>query len=130
MTSRIDGAFVSNDPVISWIADDGRRRDDFAPVLVAHSTSEFAAEHLAAPQEAAPLLEVAVRDALGISTEALSTHVHRWTFGKPSGTRDTRYHLGDELVGVCGDAWSDKPRVEAAYLSGVALGKALAERLG
>ena len=126
----LDGAFVAADPIVSWIADDGRRRDDFAPVLVAHSTPEFAAEHLEAPAEAAPLMELAVRDALGIPTEAASTHVHRWTFGKPSGTREERYVLGAELVGVCGDAWSDKPRVEAAYLSGVALGRALAERLG
>ena len=125
----MDGAFVADDPVIAWIADDGRRRDDFAPVLVAHSTPAFAAEHLEAPQEAAPLMELAVRDALGISTEATSTHVHRWTFAKPSGTREERYFLGEDLVGVCGDAWSDKPRVESAYLSGVALGRALAERL-
>ena len=126
----MDGAFVADDPIIAWIADDGRRRGDHAPVLVAHSTAEFAAEHLAAPQEAAPLMEVAVRDALGIATEAVSTHLHRWTFGKPTGRREERYFLGEELIGVCGDAWSDKPRVEAAYLSGVALGRALAERLG
>lgn len=126
----MDGAFVAGDPILAWIADDGRRRDDFAPVLVAHSTPEFAAEHLEAPQEAAPLMELAVRDALGIETEAVSAHVHRWTFGKPSGTRHERYFLGDDLIGVCGDAWSDKPRVEAAYLSGVALGRALAEKLG
>ncbi len=126
----MDGAFVADDPIVSWIADDGRRRDDFAPVLVAHSTAEFAAQHLDAPQEAGPLMEVAVRDALRISAPAVSTHVQRWTFAKPRGTREERYHLGEELIGVCGDAWSDKPRVEAAYLSGVALGAALAERLG
>ena len=126
----MDGAFVTDDPILAWIADDGRRRGDRAPVLVAHSTAEFAAEHLAAPQEAAPLMEVAVRDALGIATEAASTHLHRWTFAKPSGRREDRYFLGEDRVGVCGDAWSDKPRVEAAYLSGVALGRALAQRLG
>ncbi|RYZ25527.1 MAG: NADP transhydrogenase subunit alpha, partial [Propionibacteriaceae bacterium] len=39
------------------------------------------------------------------------------------------YFLDENLVGVCGDAWSDKPRVESAYLSGRALGEALLERL-
>ena len=63
------------------------------------------------------------RAALGIATEAASTHLHRWTFAKPSGRRENRYFLGEDLVGVCGDAWSDKPRVEAAYLSGLALGE-------
>lgn len=125
----IDGAFVSNDPVISWIADDGRRRDDFAPVLVAHSTAEFAAEHLAAPEQATPLMVLAVRDALNIATEPESASVHRWSFGRPTGTREQRYFLGEQRIGLCGDSWSTKPRVEAAYLSGVALGEALAARL-
>lgn len=129
----VQGAFVAGDDVISWIADDGRRRGDGAPVLVAHSTPDFAAEHLDAPDEAAGPMAVAVRDALGIETEPVSTHVHRWTFGKPSGSREEPYALDDSLdgalVGVCGDAFSDRPRVEAAYLSGTALGEALAERL-
>ena len=60
----VDGVFVSDHPVIAWIADDGRRRGDDAPVLVAHSTSEFAAQHLEAPDEAAPSLVEAVRDVL------------------------------------------------------------------
>lgn len=125
----IDGAFVSRDPVIAWIADDGRRRSDLAPVLVAHSTPEFAAEHLAAPEQATPLMVLAVRDALGIAEEPESASVHRWSFARPTGTREQRYFLGDQGIGCCGDSWSDKPRVEAAYLSGVALGEALAAQL-
>jgi renalase len=125
----VDGAFVADDPILSWVADDGRRRGDGAPVLVAHSTPAFAAEHLAAPAEAAGPMTAALRDALGIDTEPTSTHVHRWTFGKPTGTREQAYFLDEHLVGVCGDAWSDKPRVESAYLSGRALGQALVERL-
>ena len=125
----VDGAFVADDPILSWVADDGRRRGDGAPVLVAHSTPAFAAEHLVAPGEAAGPMTAALRDALGIDTEPASTHVHRWTFGKPAGTREQPYFLDELLVGVCGDAWSDKPRVESAYLSGRALGEALVERL-
>jgi renalase len=126
----LDGAFVAQDPLVAWIADDGRRRGDDAPVLVAHSTPEFAAEHLVAPDEAAPLLTLAVRDLLGIADESAATQVHRWTFAKPTRRRDETFFLGDALVGLCGDAWSDRPRVESAYLSGRALGAALAERLG
>ena len=126
----VDGAFVADDPVISWIADDGRHRGDGAPVLVAHSTGDFAAEHLVAPGEAAGPMTLALRDALGIATEPVSTHVHRWTFGKPTGHRTEPFALDDAaLVGVCGDAFSDRPRVESAYLSGRALGEALGERL-
>ena len=88
-----DGAFVSGDPILSWIADDGRRRDDFAPVLVAHSTPEFAAEHLHAPQQATPLMELALRDVLGIETAATTAQVHRWSFARPTGQRSERYFL-------------------------------------
>jgi len=125
----LDGVFVSGDPILSWIADDGRRRDDFAPVLVAHSTPEFAAEHLAAPEQAGPLLELATRDVLGIETEAVSRTVQPWPFARPAARRNERFLLTDRLIGFCGDAWSDKPRVEAAYLSGIALGQAVVERL-
>ena len=128
-TWDLDGAFVANDPLVAWIADDGRRRGDDAPVLVAHSTSEFAAEHLDAPQEAAPLLALAVRDALGLDAEPVSTHVQRWTFAKPTGRREARFFLGDALVGLCGDAWSDKPRVESAFRSGLDFAHALIARL-
>jgi renalase len=126
----VQGAFVAGNPVLSWVADDGRRRGDGAPVLVAHSTAEFAAEHLDAPDEAAGPMSVALRDVLGIDSEPTSTHVHRWTFGKPTGNRAEPFALDQtNLVGVCGDAFSDRPRVEAAYLSGRALGEALLERL-
>ena len=127
----VQGAFVADDPVLTWVADDGRRRGDGAPVLVAHSTAAFAAEHLAAPAEAAGPMTVALRDVFGIATEPTSTHVHRWTFGKPSGQREEPYALDEERrVGVCGDAFSDRPRVEAAYLSGRELGEELVRRLG
>lgn len=126
----LDGAFVSDDPILSWIADDGRRRDDFAPVLVAHSTPEFAAEHLHAPEQATPLMELALRDVLGIETAATAARVHRWTFARPTRGRTESFLLTEQRIGFCGDAWSDKPRVEAAYRSGLALGRAVAERVG
>lgn len=59
----------------------------------------------------------------------MSTHVHRWTFAKPTGRREVTFFLGDAMVGLCGDAWSDKPRVESAYRSGLDLAHALATRL-
>ncbi len=126
----VDGVFVADHPELSWIADDGRRRGDGAPVLVAHSTPEFAAKHLDAPEQAAGPLSVAVRGVFGIDTEPVATHVHRWTFAKPTGQREQPFFLGEAGVGLCGDAWSTRPRVESAYLSGVALGGALAQRLG
>lgn len=125
----VDGVFVAKHPLISWIADDGRRRGDDAPVLVAHSSSEFAAEHLDGPDQTIPVLVRAVRDVLKIDVAPESTRIHRWTYARPTGRRQRPYFLSDANIGMCGDAWSEKPRVEAAYLSGRALGEALAQRL-
>ncbi|MBC2933688.1 FAD-dependent oxidoreductase [Nocardioides sp. zg-1228] len=128
---RFEGAFVNGDPDVGWIADDGRRRGDDAPVLVAHSTPERAARHLDDPAAAAPAVVGAVRRLVG-AAEPDDVHVHRWTFARPVGRRDDPFALveGARLVGVCGDGWGQRPRVEAAWLSGVRLGRALAERLG
>jgi len=121
----LDGVFVAGDDALAWIADDGRRRGDSAPVLVAHSTPGLARRHLESPDDAtAPLLE-AVQRVLRIDDPPTSTHIHRWTFGKPTGTRPARFFLGKAAIGLCGDAWSDKPRVESAYLSGLAVGRAV-----
>ena len=129
-TGRFDGAFVNDDPDVAWIADDGRRRGDDAPVLVAHSTPALAARHLDDPSGAAPGVLRAVQRLLDVGDPA-DVHVHRWTFARPTGRRDEPYLLvdGDRPVGVCGDGWGETPKVETAWLSGTRLGRALAARL-
>lgn len=130
-TGRFDGAFVNDDPTLAWVADDGRRRGDDAPVLVAHSTPGFASGHLDDPAAASPAMVAALRRVLDLP-EPEDVHVHRWTFARPTGERDEPFGLveGDRLVGVCGDGWGSTPKVETAWLSGVRLGRALAARLG
>ena len=127
-----DGCFV--DPgarggdLLAWVADDGRRRGDDAPVLVAHSTSPFAARHLEDPSAAVPDLQAALDALLGCGEPAWS-HVHRWSYARPAEPREQPFHLGDARVGLCGDGWGS-PRLETAWLSGTALGEELAVRLG
>jgi renalase len=125
----LDGAFVNGDPVLGWVADDGRRRGDGAAVLVAHSTADFAADHLEDPAAAEPALVEALRKQLEIPTPPAYASVHRWSFARPARQRDDPCFLGDDRLGVCGDGWHGKSRVEGAYLSGRALGRAIAERL-
>lgn len=124
----LDGAFVQDDPELSWIADDGRRRGDGAPVLVAHSTSPFASPHLDQPQLAAEPMLAALMRIMEIDRPPEWTYLHRWSLAKPAEAREETYHLGAAMVGLCGDGWGS-PRVETAWLSGRALGRALAERL-
>jgi predicted NAD/FAD-dependent oxidoreductase len=126
---QLDGAFVHGDPVLAWVADDGRRRGDAAPVLVAHSTGDFAAAHLEDPAAAQPAMVEALRRRFEIPAAPAYADVHRWSFARPTKQRDDPYLLGDDRLGVCGDGWHGKSRVEGAYLSGRALGRAIAERL-
>lgn len=130
----VDGVFVNESPLLSWIADDGRRRGDDAAVLVAHSTSVLAAAYLDDPDRAVSPMLRELQTVLDIAHEPRWAAVHRWSLSRPHTARphastDAPFHLGERLVGLCGDAWSPRPRVEAAYLSGHLLGQALVDRL-
>lgn len=124
------GWFVSDHPDLTWIADDGSRRGDGAPVLVAHATAPRASLHLTDPTGAADDLLAAVREILDVPTESPDlVHVQRWTFSRPAHSRPATFGLTDDLVGLCGDSWGLKSSVGTAYASGLALGRALAHRL-
>jgi renalase len=125
---EVDGVFVQDDPELSWVADDGRRRGDGAPVLVAHSTPALAAQHLDRPQDAAEPTLAALLRVMEIDEPPEWTFLHRWSLARPANPHDEPFHLGDALVGLCGDGWGS-PRIETAWTSGRALGRALAERL-
>ena len=123
-----DGCFVDGSDVLGWVADDGRRRGDGAPVLVAHSTSPFAARHLDDPDAAAGPMTQAVRAVLCVDAAPAWTSVQRWSFARPAAPREAPFHLGPARVGLCGDGWGS-PKVETAYLSGRLLGEQLAREL-
>jgi hypothetical protein len=130
---EFDGAFVEGSDAIDRIADDGRRRGDGAPVLVVHSTAEFAARWIDDPDGAIPGLLGELGRLLdgGVpADEPVFARVRRWSLASPCSAQERPFTLDGELaVGVCGDAWGPKPRVEQAWLSGTALGEALLQRL-
>jgi renalase len=122
------GAFVNGHRLLATVCDDGDRRGDRAPVLVAHSTAGYAGLRLTDPAAAGPDLERAVRDLLGLGTPATDVHVHRWTYAHPA-TADAGagFHAADGVL-LAGDAFG-RPRVQTAWLSGRAAGRALAAQL-
>ncbi|HEV2887862.1 MAG TPA: hypothetical protein VGX49_13190, partial [Jatrophihabitans sp.] len=127
--NRLDGMFVHGDERLSWIADDGSRRGDGAPVLVAHSTPSWAAARLDQPEAAAEDLLRALREVLGIDADPSWTRLHRWRYARPATGRAVSFQLWPSGLAACGDGWTQRPRVEAAFLSGLLLGTALAARL-
>ena len=119
-----DGAFVNDHPVLSFVADDGARRGDGAPVLVAHSTVAYARSSA----DPSPMLEALA--GIGVTGTPDWVHTHVWARARPVHGRgtDPTYHLGEAMVGLCGDSWGS-PRVETAWSSGAALGSALVAHL-
>lgn len=124
----VDGVFVHDDPVLEWIADDGRRRADSAPVLVAHTTAEFASAHLDEPDQTVGPVVDAVRSILGITEQPRWTYVQPWADARPAKPRTVPYFFGEARIGLCGDAWGS-PRVETAWTSGHRLGVEIARSL-
>ena len=116
------GAFVNDHPALAIVCDDGDRRGDGAPVLVAHSTAALAAQHLDHPETAGPILADAVGELLALPAQP-QVHVHRWTYAQPEPATDAPYAV-DGRVWLCGDAFG-RPRVQTAWLSGRAVARAL-----
>lgn len=122
----IDGVFVNDDPVLTWIADDGKRRGDDAPVLVAHVNPVLAAGHLDDPSGVAPFAVATARQVLAVEALPEWVWAHRWSIARPIEARaEACWVHPDAPVGYAGDAWAGKPRVESAWVSGTALGHAL-----
>ena len=123
-----DGMFVNESVVLAFIADDGRRRGDDAPVLVAHSAPVLAAAHLDDPASAAPALLEALEHAVGATGKPSWFDVRRWSLARPREPHPAWCSF-DGVVGLCGDGWGDVSRVETAWRSGQELGRLMAVRL-
>lgn len=122
----IDGVFVNDDPIITWIADDGKRRGDDAAVLVAHVNPLLAVRHLDSITDVLPMAVATVQRILHIAEPPVQVDAHRWTYAKPISGHAAEYWRDSQYrVGVAGDAWFGGPRIEAAWLSGRALAEAV-----
>ena len=125
---EFDGMFVNDSPVLSWLADDGRRRGDDAPVLVAHVDPVLAAHHLDDPEAVTAPAIAAVRRILGISELPAWAWAHRWSLARPLAASEADFGvLATDSIVLAGDAFAGGPRVEAAWLSGRAAGNWLLE---
>jgi hypothetical protein len=114
--------FVNDHPVLATICDDGDRRGDRAPVLVAHSTAAFAREH--AGDDPRDEMAKAVGEVLGIAA-APSVTIRHWPYAQPRPGHGQYAREGN--VYLCGDAFG-RPRVQTAWLSGRAAARAIIQR--
>ncbi|NOK11184.1 NAD(P)/FAD-dependent oxidoreductase [Corallococcus exercitus] len=127
---ELDGAFVEDSP-LSWVARD-TSKPGRAPGerWVLHGSPEYSAAHLEeTAEEMAPKLVEAFGKALGRDVRAVEAVAHRWRFAMPAPPLEATALYDATLgLGACGD-WCAGPRVEGAFLSGVALARRIAESI-
>jgi predicted NAD/FAD-dependent oxidoreductase len=117
-TPKYDAMFVNNHEVVSLIVNDGKRRGDNAPVINVITTSDYAKARL---ENFANYADEVIDHALEIwkiQSEVVEKGITRWSIAQPSPA--TRPELPQRLA-IVGDAYSDNPRIESAWLDGVAV---------
>ena len=118
-----DGAFVNDDPVLSWISRDaskpGRGADE---TWVLHATRAWSEAHREAERaEIADAMVRAFHQVIGSTPTPVHAVAHRWLYALPDPvTADAALHDAALGLGAGGD-WCGGPRVEGALLSGIAL---------
>ncbi len=125
------GAFVNDSDLLVFLADDGSRRGDGAPVLVAHTAPDVSSEHLDAPASIVPSVLESLGPLLGVTGAPAPTwaRAHRWSLASPLRQHEDAVFGFDEEsgIGVCGDAWGERSKVQTAW-SRDGLGRHLAGR--
>lgn len=125
-------AELSADAVLTWFARDGSKpRRDARDAWVLHAAAEWSSAMLDRP---APMVQRTLLDRLSERAgralpKALLSDAHCWRHARvvaPLG--EPCLFDSDAGIGFCGD-WCLEARAEAAWLSGTALGAALAEAL-
>ncbi len=120
---EFSGAFIQGSP-ISWIARDSDKpqRADKPETWVVHASSDWTDRHLdLTVEQVQHLLLNEFWKVTRIKSQSLQFHAaHRWLYALPPEPLAERCQFDDaRQIGTCGD-WCAGPRVEGAFLSGLA----------
>ena len=118
-----DGAFLNDDPVLSWISRDASKPSRTSgETWVLHASRAWTLAHRDddAPRVADAMV-AAFASATGISAAPVHAVAHRWRYALPDPvSADTALYDAALGLGAGGD-WCGGPRIEGALLSGLAL---------
>ena len=97
---------------------------------VVHASGDWTRAHL--EDEKADVIDALLpklRALIGEDAPLAHADAHRWRYAQVAEAADSPFGMDEDAqLATCGD-WRVAPRVEAAWVSGDALGRALAERL-
>ena len=113
-----DAMFVNNHEVISLIINDGKRRSDNAPVINAITTHDYAKSKLEDFQNYLDEIVDHVLELWRIDAQVLEKGITRWSIAQPLPAQ--RPFLGKSIA-IVGDAYDLNPRIESAWVDGVAV---------
>jgi hypothetical protein len=127
-----EAAFVNDDPILGWISRDDRKPErarvaGVAERWVLHARPRWSRKYIdLAPEAAAHWLGRAFSARIGRPVTVRSLIAHRWRYATPVRPLMEPFLWDDDLrIGLAGD-WCGEPRVEGAFLSGMALAEAVA----
>ncbi len=131
LASGFDAAFVSGHPVVAWVARDAskpRRSRDGVDTWVLHTTPGWSRNVLEIPPgDLEETLVEALQSVLATDRAPELRQVHRWRYARASRPLGEPSRWDPEArLGLCGD-WCLAGRVEAAFESGLSLGRRMAE---
>ncbi len=131
---EFDGAFVNDGP-LSWIARDGakpgRHQRPGESTWILHASADWSEQHLECSKDQAQQTLLAAFESLVDQrvTEPSYLAAHRWRYAIPGDPlADECLWDAEAMIGVCGD-WCGGPRVEGAFLSGMAIAGKLLRHL-
>lgn len=127
------GLMFREDPLLSWVSLDSSKREASQKIplsLVVHSTAAFAHQYLDHKEQAVPLLLQQAAQHLGDwVTAPVESQVQGWRYALPTHVLDQPYlHTNTPGPLFWSGDWCGGPRVEGAFLSGLAVGEAILQR--
>jgi renalase len=131
---EFDAAFVSDDPILGWIGRESSKPAraplrGAAETWILHAHPAWSRAYLEmGPSDAARWMQRAFAARVGRPLMQATVAAHRWRLALPVNPLPEQFLFdSSQSIGLAGD-WCGGPRVEGAYLSGLALAKAIASR--
>ncbi len=126
------GAVQNFHSEVYWIADNHAKGISATKIVTTHASARYSRQNWDAPTaDIISELEAAVLPYLKAGGRIVHTQLKRWPYSVPLTTHPRECLLARDLPNLvfAGDAFGGRGRVEGAFMSGIAAGRALAEVL-